>query len=239
MSLTSVWARLIRRPAAPRRHKAHRTHAFPRRWFRPRLEVLEDRLPLGDALLGTLLAPVLLGPELALSAGLSDPLSSALSTGADVLDPAAASDLAGLRLTSLSERPQTSLSRLHGASISVAQPARKDHAAVIWADSRQSIAISGAKEIGRQAPPSLLLLDTYFGALPGGQGAVAEGMPAVVDSPAPTGLRSGRGALSSQRAVPPRHRRCTMTLPVACSRSMPRPAANPSARPCPPAAFWR
>src|SRR5262249_46463146 len=43
MSLTNVWNRMMRRPAAPRRQKAHRTSASPKRWFPPRLEVLEDR----------------------------------------------------------------------------------------------------------------------------------------------------------------------------------------------------
>jgi hypothetical protein len=33
----------MRRPAAPRRQKAHRTAAFPRRWFRPGIEILEQR----------------------------------------------------------------------------------------------------------------------------------------------------------------------------------------------------
>jgi uncharacterized protein (TIGR03118 family) len=32
------------RPAAPRRQKAHRTIAFPRRSFRPRIDILEDRV---------------------------------------------------------------------------------------------------------------------------------------------------------------------------------------------------
>jgi hypothetical protein len=43
MSLTNVWNRLTRRPVAPRRQKAHRTSAFPRRWFRPSIDILEDR----------------------------------------------------------------------------------------------------------------------------------------------------------------------------------------------------
>ena len=43
MSLTNVWARLMRRPAMPRRRKAHRTPAFPRRRFLPQIETLEQR----------------------------------------------------------------------------------------------------------------------------------------------------------------------------------------------------
>src|SRR5215471_3610397 len=43
MTLTNVWNRLMHRPTMPRREKAHRTAAFPTRWFRPRLEILEDR----------------------------------------------------------------------------------------------------------------------------------------------------------------------------------------------------
>jgi uncharacterized protein (TIGR03118 family) len=46
MSLANVWAQLLPRPTAPRRHKAHRTIAFPRRCFRPRIEILEDRIVL-------------------------------------------------------------------------------------------------------------------------------------------------------------------------------------------------
>ena len=43
MSLTNVWKRLMHRPAGPRRRKAHRTAAFPRRWFLPQIEILEQR----------------------------------------------------------------------------------------------------------------------------------------------------------------------------------------------------
>src|SRR5262249_11122025 len=41
MSLTDVWKRLMRRLAAPR---PHRTPALSRRWFLPRIDILEDRL---------------------------------------------------------------------------------------------------------------------------------------------------------------------------------------------------
>ena len=44
MLLTNVWNLLMDRPAAPRRQKAHRTIAFPRRSFRPRIDILEDRV---------------------------------------------------------------------------------------------------------------------------------------------------------------------------------------------------
>src|SRR6516162_9725643 len=43
MSFTNLWNRLSHRPAGAARHNAHRTGAFPRRWFLPRLEILEDR----------------------------------------------------------------------------------------------------------------------------------------------------------------------------------------------------
>src|SRR6516165_2308198 len=43
MSLTNVWNRMMRRPAMPRRRKAHRTPAFPRRRFLPQIETLEQR----------------------------------------------------------------------------------------------------------------------------------------------------------------------------------------------------
>ena len=46
MALTNVWNRLLRRPTAPRRQKAHRTSAFPRRSFRPRIDTLEARVVL-------------------------------------------------------------------------------------------------------------------------------------------------------------------------------------------------
>jgi uncharacterized protein (TIGR03118 family) len=44
MFVTNVWKRLLRRPTAPRRPKAHRTIAFPGRRFRPRIDLLEDRV---------------------------------------------------------------------------------------------------------------------------------------------------------------------------------------------------
>jgi uncharacterized protein (TIGR03118 family) len=44
MFVTNVWKRLLYRPTAPRRPKAHRTIAFPRRSFRPRIDILEDRV---------------------------------------------------------------------------------------------------------------------------------------------------------------------------------------------------
>src|SRR6516225_3866294 len=43
MSFTNLWNRLMHRPAGPRRHKAHRTAAFPRRRFMPQIEILEQR----------------------------------------------------------------------------------------------------------------------------------------------------------------------------------------------------
>src|SRR6516225_3286050 len=43
MSFTNVWNRMMHRPAGARRRKAHRTVAFPRPWFRPRIEILEQR----------------------------------------------------------------------------------------------------------------------------------------------------------------------------------------------------
>src|SRR6516225_9845530 len=43
MSLTNVWNRMVRRPAMPRRRKAHRTPAFSGRRFLPQIEILEQR----------------------------------------------------------------------------------------------------------------------------------------------------------------------------------------------------
>src|SRR6516164_9806958 len=43
MSLTNVWNRMVRRPAVPRRHKAHRTPALSGRRFLPQIETLEQR----------------------------------------------------------------------------------------------------------------------------------------------------------------------------------------------------
>src|SRR5262249_31055794 len=43
MSLRNVWNRMVRRPAVPRRQKAHRTPAFPGRRFLPQIEILEQR----------------------------------------------------------------------------------------------------------------------------------------------------------------------------------------------------
>ena len=43
MSLTNVWNRMVRRPAIPRRQKAHRTPAFSGRRFLPQIETLEQR----------------------------------------------------------------------------------------------------------------------------------------------------------------------------------------------------
>src|SRR6516162_5237915 len=43
MSFTNLWNRLMHRPAGPRRHKAHRTAAFPRRRVMPQIEILEQR----------------------------------------------------------------------------------------------------------------------------------------------------------------------------------------------------
>src|SRR5262249_25010782 len=47
MSLTNVWNRLMRRPAASRRQQAHRTPTFPGRWFRPRIAVVALGLLMG------------------------------------------------------------------------------------------------------------------------------------------------------------------------------------------------
>ena len=44
MFVTNVWKRLLYRPTAPRHQKAPQTSAFPRRSFRPRIDILEDRV---------------------------------------------------------------------------------------------------------------------------------------------------------------------------------------------------
>jgi uncharacterized protein (TIGR03118 family) len=44
MLITNVWNRLLRRPTARRHQKAPQTSAFPRRSFRPRIDILEDRV---------------------------------------------------------------------------------------------------------------------------------------------------------------------------------------------------
>ena len=81
MSLTNVWARLMRRPVGPCRQKPHRTLALHRRWFLPGLEVLEDRTVLsiltvtsradsGDGSLRALIAAAQSGDQIIFDDGL-------------------------------------------------------------------------------------------------------------------------------------------------------------------------